>query len=150
MNIFEFSKVVLQLCPVPTCIQDQIYNLLVGYGTPCMNTINTTIIAFHKLMERVAIFNLTDSPSLWKYVKMYHDYRILRYNILYGDSSILTYYTPNVYFSSEAICELHLCHLNNSNPTPLQISKKRGLTSKLQDMMRFRLCKMYNDEPYAR
>ena len=39
MNTFEIACKLVELCPVPACIQQLIFNILVGYGTPSANAI---------------------------------------------------------------------------------------------------------------
>ena len=36
-------KQLLELCPIPECIQQLIFNILVGYGTPSANAIQSVI-----------------------------------------------------------------------------------------------------------
>jgi hypothetical protein len=86
MNTFEIACKLLELCPVPSCIQQLIFNILVGYGTPSANAIQKeTIRSWGAVNEFRYILN---------YIEQYYNQEVLyELHIIYLTNKRQTSYT---------------------------------------------------------
>lgn len=56
-------KQLLQLCPIPECIQQLIFNILVGYGTPSANAIQSVMPNINVILKTNACLESSLSAS---------------------------------------------------------------------------------------
>jgi hypothetical protein len=97
MNPFEQYLNLLKLCPIPEIIQNQIFNLVVGFGTHSAN-----IMRMKKDKEKPYQIVILLGPGEMCCKKLYYwDYRVV--NQCYDMSS---------HFTREALYELHLIYLS--------------------------------------
>jgi hypothetical protein len=57
MNILEQNKILLNLCPIPQIIQEMIFNIFVGYGTPSANILKNPVITKDNFIKRIIVIS---------------------------------------------------------------------------------------------
>ena len=133
MNL-EIITNLVELCPVPSCIQQLIFNILVGYGTPSAHAIQT---APHSIVEtpiQVQIGTLTQC----------------RHTLYYMEKRIIHCYDNASHFSRDALYELHIIYLTKKPQTPYIISKLRDVFQYYNTLTRNRLIQLCNEETKIR
>lgn len=132
MNIFERDTYLLKLCPIPESIQQCIFNLLIGFGTPSTNAIKTTPLQLeNEIPIKVVALGTLDR---------------CRYTLYYMERTITHWYDNSNYFSKEALFGLHQIYLSNKKQTAYTTTKTQDLTNCLQTMSRRRLIQIVEEE----
>ena len=133
MNLETISKLV-ELCPVPSCMQQLILTILLGYGTPSAHAIQTAPLIDEIPIQVVHVGTLNRC----------------RHTLYYMEKTLTHCYNNATHFSREALFELHIIYLTNKRQTPYTISKLRDLTQYSIALSRNRLIQMCNEETKIR
>lgn len=133
MDPYEQSMCVLRLSPVPHSIQQLIYYMLIGHGTPTTNALQT-ITFFEDYTVRFAIFspsnkNRLSLHSMCKKISYYHD-------------------NPS-HFSLYTFYELHCIYLNvnkNNYSEQFMITRNEDMQNLLRNLTKKRLTRLIVEE----
>ena len=136
MNPLEQNKTLLELCPIPTIIQEMIFNILVGYGTPSANLFENPTIILRNFIKRISRVSFRTTKRLI----ICHISRELTY------FQMLYMYENSPHFSLVTIYELHMIHLKKTEMNPYKNSKVREITSEIQINTKKRLLQMIKEE----
>jgi hypothetical protein len=130
MNLYEQSMQILRACPVPPCIQQIIYYLLVGFGTETANIIRTAPAVLDVPIKIVAFGPLGRC----------------RHTLYFMNFTINHYYDNASHFSRVALYELHLIYLDCSPHFPYISSRIQDITSSLRVLIKNRLMRFIVEE----
>jgi hypothetical protein len=133
MNLETATKLV-ELCPVPSCIQQLILTILLGYGTPSAHAIQTAPLIDEIPIQVVHVGTLNRC----------------RHTIYYMEKTITHCYDNASHFSREALYEIHIIYLTNKQQTPYTILKLRDLTQYSSTLTRNRLIQWCKQETKIR
>jgi hypothetical protein len=136
MNILEQNKILLNLCPIPQIIQEMIFNILVGYGTPSANILKDPVITKDNFIKRIIVISFGRVGRMI----IRHSPKFLNY------CELLDMHANSTYFSLETIYELHVVYLKNKIMTPYRIRKLQDLRIELHNNMKLRLVKTIEEE----
>jgi hypothetical protein len=129
MNLETISNLV-ELCPVHPCIQQLIFIMLIGYGTPTAHAIRTAPL-------------IGETPS---HVVRTGTQNRCRHTFYYNEKTITHCYDKSSHFSRETLYELHKIYLTNKQQTLYTISRLRDLNQDSVALSRNRLIRMGNEE----
>jgi hypothetical protein len=132
MNVFESAKNLLELCPIPSVIQQLILNSFIGYGTPSSQALKITDND-EEIPIRVVVMEVSDK---------------FRYSIYYMDKVINRYYDySSSHHSLIALCELHIIYLFKKQiQPPYVLLKLRELCDHMNDYTKRRLLRLMDEE----
>ena len=130
MNSFEYASSLLELCPIPESIQQCIFSLLIGFGTPSTKAMKNATLP-EEVPIRVVALGMLDR---------------CRHTLYYMERTISHCYDNASHFSREALFELHKIYLSNKRPTAYTITKTQELNNRLQTMSRKRLLQFIVEE----
>ena len=136
MNPYEQSVRLLRLCPIPQSIQQLIYYILIGYGTPTTNALQT-ISFFENYTVRFAIFSPLNRNRL---------------SLNAMCKKISYYYENPSHFSRYTLYELHIIYLNvnkskNNYSEEYMITRNQDMQNLLRDLTKKRLMCLIAEEP---
>ena len=130
MNLYEQSIQMLSLCPIPHCIQQLIYYMLIGYGTLSANAIRIM-----PAMEDIPIKVVAFGP-----------HNRCRHTLYFMKKTITRYYDDATHFSLHALYELHLVYLNTRRPTEYLNSERQIMNDSLYVSTKIRLIRLMVEE----
>ena len=136
MNIFKQNKILLSLCPIPENIQEIIFSILVGYGTPVSNILTNLEEIKKKFMKNIRVYSF----GRLGYFSICHTRKTLTYY------QLLTINEYATYFRLKALYEIHAIHLERTDMTNYKISKLIDLNQELYNITRIRLLKILKEE----
>lgn len=132
MNPLQLASSLLTLCPIPTAIQDIIFGILVGYGTPSTNAIKSKpSIDDNEIPIRVVALGTLDR---------------CRHTLYYMERTITHTYDNASYFSKEALFEIHTIYLKNKRTTEYTLTKMQELSNALYSLSQRRLIQIMGEE----
>jgi len=137
MNIFEQAKILLSLCPIPQIIQEMIFNILVGYGTPISNILTNLEEIKKKFAKKIYVYSFGRSGCL----SVCHTRKTLNYY------QMLTLNENATYFTLKTIYEIHEIYLQRTD-TMRDYNRLTlfHLNQELSNITRTRLLKILKEE----
>ena len=133
MNPYEESIQMLRKCPIPHCIQQLIYYLLIGYGTSHANAIQT-MPAIEDVPRKIIKFGTFDSSNRCDYT------------LCFTKKTITYNYDNSTYSSLRALYENHLIYMNKRQHPQIQ-----QMENKLNVLIKNKLmCLMVEENAFKR